>query len=130
MPQRAMQHDVDPRQVILDKIGDLSDIKVMYSQVLLGIYERPAKTKSGIIFTDQHRDEDLFQGKICMVLKMGPLAFQDTDDVQFHGQKVEVGDWVSIRTSDGWALNIRGQACRMVSDTGIRLVVEDPDSVY
>lgn len=130
MQQLAMSHEVDPKQTVLDTVGDLSGIEVMYSQVLIGIYIRPNKTRGGIILTDETRGEDRYQGKTGLVLKMGPLAFKDTADVEFHGQKVDVGDWVVIRASDGWALSVNKQDCRMVSDAGIRMVIQSPDSVY
>ena len=125
-----MSYSEDPKQTIWDKVGDLHDVEVMYSQVLLGIFIRPTKTKGGILLTDETRAEDRYQGKVCMVLKKGPFAFVDTDEVKFQGLNVEVGDWVVIRASDGWALSVNGHDCRMVNDTGIRMKIERPDSVY
>ncbi len=130
MPQVNMKHDFDPRQTITDKVGDISKIQVTYSQVLIGIYMRPTKTASGIYLSDQTIDEDKYQGKVGLVLKKGPLAFKNTDAVDFHGFEVEEGDWVVIRPSDGWAISIHGQDCRMVSDAGIRMVVDAPDAIW
>lgn len=130
MPPMKMHHEKDPKEVIFEKIGDLSTIGVCYSQVLLGIYVRPKVTKSGIHLADVSVDEDLWQGKAGLVLKLGPLAFKDTESVNFQGFKVEVGDWVVIRSSDGWPLNVHTQSCRMVSDTAIRMLIQDPDEVF
>lgn len=130
MPPMVMQHISDPAEDLRKKIGDLSDIEVTYSSVLLGIYFHPTVTAGGIHIAPITIDEDKHQGKVCLVLKKGPLAFKDTDTVSFNGFSVEVGDWVVIRTSDGWAINVRNTDCRMVSDTGIRMVIKNPDDVW
>lgn len=130
MPAMQMLHEVDPRKVIQDQIGDLSQIEVMYSQVLIGVYIRPKKTAGGILLTDATQDEDRFQGVAGLVLKMGPQAFKDTDDVDFQGQKAVVGDWVVIRASDGWAISINKTYCRMLPDAGIKMIIPSPDVVF
>lgn len=130
MPAVLMKAEEDARDTILKSVGDLSGINVMYSQVLIGIYMRPEKTAGGIILSHQTRDEDRYQGKVGLVLKMGPMAFQDTDDIKFEGQRAKVGDWVVIRASDGWALSINKHDCRMVSDAGIRMIIDRPDIVW
>lgn len=130
MPAMIMKHDIDPKEAISAKVGDLSSVDVFFSNILIGIYVRPNQTKSGILLTDQTRDEDQFQGKVGLVLKKGPMAFKDSADVGFDGQDVNVGDWVVIRASDGWSLTVHGQICRMVSDTGVKLVVADPDEIW
>lgn len=134
MPPMKMYHEKDPKELIFEKIGDLSTVGVTFSQVLLGIYERPSTMKlpSGEILhiADQTREEDGFQGKAALVLKLGPLAFKDTAEVDFQGFKVEVGQWVVLRPSDGWPVSIHGVKCRMISDTAIRMVIAEPDDVW
>jgi co-chaperonin GroES (HSP10) len=130
MPQMAMVHDIDPAQVIKDKVGDLSGVRIAYSNVLIGIYMRPEKTKGGLYVPDQYRDEDIYQGKAGLVLKLGDLAFRDADDVSFNGFLVKPGDWIVIRPSDGWPVSINGQHCRIVSDAGVKMVVDSPDLVW
>ena len=60
-----MRHDEDPSQLIFDKIGmkngKIPGFTLFGNRVLLGVYERPAKTKSGIILADQTRNEDHHQ---------------------------------------------------------------------
>ena len=130
MPFMLMNHETDPGQSILDQVGDLSSVDVCYSQVLLGIYIRPKVTRGGIHLADVSREEDRYQGKAALVLKLGPLAFKDSDEVVFQGFKVEVGQWVVIRASDGWALSVHGQDCRIVSDTAIKMIVKQPDEIF
>jgi hypothetical protein len=49
VPPMIMVHDVDPAQDVTKKIGDLSKFEVFHNQILVGVYIRPEKTKSGLI---------------------------------------------------------------------------------
>lgn len=131
MPQMLMQHDSDPAELIQKKIaGSLEEIEIYGNYVLLGVYERPSVTKSGIHLADQTRKEDQYQGKAGLVLKKGPKAFVSDANYDFGDQNVEVGDWVAIWVSDGRSVQINGLLCRMVEDQHIRLKVPSPDLVY
>lgn len=130
---KKMQHDVDPRKKILGEVGDLSKVDVFYNEILLGIYERPEKTQSGIILTGIKggiQEEDKWQGKVCLVLKIGPQAFKDDEDFKFNGQTLKEGDWICCRPSDGWFITINGKLCRMLVDRDIKMRIPDPDFVF
>ena len=60
------------------------------------------------------------------------MAFVDDEHVQFHSQSVEVGDWVVIRPSEGWALTLTQNEvlCRMVTESAIRMKIPSPDAVW
>jgi co-chaperonin GroES (HSP10) len=131
MPAMLMEHSQDPAKEINKKIGKTLDQIVIYGNyILLGVYERPEKTKSGLFLADQTRGEDKHQGKAGLVLKKGPTAFVSDDNYDFKGQNVEIGDWVSIWISDGRQLYVNGTLCRLVEDQHIRLKIPAPDSVY
>ena len=125
-----MAHAVDPRLELQKSIGDLSKIKIYNNWILCAVYKRPEKMASGIYLPDATRKEDEYQGKVGLVVKKGPIAFVDDSNTSFHGQTLEVGEWVTFRASDGWALNVNGILCRMLQDTQIRLVVPEPDVVF
>ncbi len=129
MPAIQMRHDVDPKKEILDKVGDLSEIQVMNANVLVGIYIRPQMTKGGILVHTAQK-EDQYQGKVGLVLGIGPLAFQDDATNKFAGQQLKVGDWVAFRTNDGDALDVNGQRCRLLQDTTVRMKLARPDSIW
>lgn len=129
MSSMAMRHDTDPRADLLKKIGDISGFTLYNNQVLIGIYERPEKTAKGIILTQTSRAEDKYQGKAALILKMGPVAFASTDGYFTDGGP-QVGDWIAIRPSDGWPININGTLCRMLVDEAVKLRIPSPDSVY
>lgn len=130
MPAMEMMHDTDPRDKILSEIGDLSTFEVFHNDVVVAVYLRPEKTKSGVYLTDKHRDEDRFQSKVGLVVKMGPDAFVDDTGTWFHGVKVRVGDWVWFRPSDGFNLTVNKVLCRALKDTSIRGTIESPDAVW
>jgi len=138
MPSVVMLHDKDPKQEILDRVGDLSGVDVFGADVLCAIYKRPEKTKSGIILADSTRDEDRFQGKVFLVLKLGPTAYLDDEGAKFRD--IKEGDWIVARASDGWACTLNSTTgtttresaidCRIITDINIRLRVSSPDAIY
>ncbi len=130
MPPMLMIHENDPADELMKSVGDLSEYKVFSNWILVGTYVRPEKTASGIYLTQSTIDEDKFQGKVGIVLKKGPLAFVDDINVSFHGQNVEVGDWVSFRLSDSTKVSVNGVPCRLLSDTAIKMVIPAPDKVW
>lgn len=130
MPAMRMDHSKDPVEQITTKVGNLNDFEIFGNYILIGIYERPEKSKSGIYLPDQTRKEDQYQGKAGLVLKKGPTAFVSDSDYDFKGQNVEVGDWIAIFVSDGRSVVVNGQLCRLVEDQYIRLKIPSPDSVF
>jgi co-chaperonin GroES (HSP10) len=127
-----MQHDTDPAEDTIERIGDLSEFEVPLNKVLVGIYMRPARTKSGIELPDNYRAEDIYQGKAGLVLKCGPLAFVDDERIKFNGFKAEPGEWVLFRPSDGLKLDIRSAEghCILLSDTQVLMKIPAPDLVF
>lgn len=130
MSSLVMLHAKDPKSELIEKIGDLSKVELFNNQVLVAVYIRPEKTKGGIILAGQTRDEDKFQGKVGLVVKMGPQAFVDYDNKWFAGVNVSEDDWVFFRTSDGWSITINDVLCRILDDTNVRGKIAHPDQVW
>lgn len=129
MPHMLMDHSENPKEKILKEIGDLSEIELFHNQVLLAVYIRPQKTKSGLYLTDSHVDEDRFQSKVGLLVKAGPQAFQP-DGNWFTDMKFEMNDWLVFRPSDGWSITVNGVLCRVVDDINVRGRVTHPDAVW
>ena len=125
-----MQHDVDPKKKLREEVGDLKKVEIFNNQVLVGVYIRPQKTKSGIYLTERTTDEDKYQGKIGLVLKKGDSAFVDPDNQWFANVNINEGDWVLFRPSDGWSVTINGVLCRILDDHAIRGRVDQPDRAW
>lgn len=130
MPFMIMDHAVDPKQKLLEDLGDLSTVEIFNNQILVAVYIRPNKTKSGIYLSDQSREEDKVQGKVGLVVKKGPSAFVDDANEWFKDISVELNDWVVFRPSDGWSITVNNVLCRMIDDTAIRGKVDVPDRVW
>jgi co-chaperonin GroES (HSP10) len=120
----------DPKQALSDAVGDLSGYDIFHNQVLVTVYVRPNITAGGILRPDENIKEDEYQGKVGLVVKLGPAAFQDTDDETFNGQSLQIGDWVVFRTGDGWQLTIRDTACRILTDRTIRMRIKNPGDIF
>ena len=129
MPAMVMVHERDPKQVILEKLGDISDFEIFHDAVLCVVYQRPEKTVGGIYLTDQNRDEDKTQGKVGLVVKVGSRAFKD-DSGNWDFPDIQIGDWVYYRASDGWAVTVNKSLCRVLTDTSVRGRIQHPDQVW
>src|SRR3954469_22158617 len=132
LPRKAIDfvsRAADPKKSMIEKVGDLSKIDVMFNMVLVATYIRPGTTSGGIIRPDSNLEEDVWQGKVGLVLKCGPDAFRDDDEVTFNGQKAEVGEWVVFKVGDAWQLLVGDWPCRLVRDSSIRMKLADPGIV-
>lgn len=129
MPHMMMHHEADPKVEILEKLGDLSQIELFHNQVLLAVYIRPQRTKSGLYLTENHRDEDRYQSKVGLLIKKGPQAFVD-DGQWFSGLEFTEHDWLMFRPSEGWGITVNGVLCRIFEDISIKGRVQHPDAVW
>lgn len=120
----------DPKQGLLDAVGDVGNYDIFHNQILVAVYVRPNITAGGILLTDNTLKEDEYQGKVGLVVKVGPTAFLDSQEDDFQGQQVFPGDWVVFRTGDGWALTIRDTACRILTDRTIRMRIKEPGDIF
>jgi co-chaperonin GroES (HSP10) len=127
-----MEHDQDPKKVLMDAVAPfLDDIELMGGEFLAATYMRPEKTKGGLILsssTGHSRDEDRYQGKVQLVVKLGAQAFVDSDERSFS-IKPKVGDWVVIRVGDSFPLTLNDTPCRIIMDERVRAIIQQPDIV-
>lgn len=80
--------------------------------------------------SEKSHDEALWQGKVGLIIGMGPLAFKDEGALKFGGQKFEVGDWVQWDIHDARQFTINRVHCRYLKDVQIIARVKDPGMVY
>ena len=130
MPPMVMDHEVDPKAKLLEQLGDTSNIEIFNNQILCAVYVRPQKTKSGIYLSDKTIDEDRFQGKVGLLIGMGPAAFQDDSGEWFNNATFKMHDWLVFRPSDGWSITVNGVLCRMMADTLVKARISSPDEVW
>ena len=125
-----MEHQIDPAQSLKTDLGDISDVEVFNNQILVAVYIRPQKTRSGIILTDKTTEEDRYQSKVGLVIKKGPQAFLDKSGEWFKGVSIEEGDWIVFRPADGWSIVVNNVLCRMIDDVNIKGRISHPDQVW
>lgn len=128
MPAVAMRHDLDPKDMILDQLGDdISGFEIPDCHVLIATYRRPEKTSGGIVLPAKNLEEDLYQSKVGLVIRVGHGA-------TYNGAPVELQQWLVIRPSDAWALEVirpgNSVHCRIVYDKHIRGRVDHPDFIW
>jgi co-chaperonin GroES (HSP10) len=141
--QKVSEPEYDPRRELLDKLGDLSGIEIAQNEVLIAIYMRPEKTSGGIMLPHQHLKEDRYQGKCGLVVKIGSACkfVRETPETgRKFGLEIHLHDWIVVRPSDTWALDINSNAealqvqdfvqCRLVYDSQIRMRVADPRVIW
>ena len=130
MPYMQMDHETDPAQSLMTDLGDISDVEVFNNQILVAVYIRPQKTRSGIILTDKTTEEDRYQSKVGLVIKKGTQAFLDKSGEWFKGVSIEEGDWIVFRPADGWSIVVNNVLCRMIDDVNIKGRISHPDQVW
>ena len=102
----------------------------LHDRVVVRRLESEEKTKGGIFLPDKAKDEDKYQSKVGLILKVGPSAFVDDAQNWFKGVTVQEHDWIIFRPSDGWQMLVNGVSCRMLDDTVVRGRVPDPDMIW
>lgn len=138
MPAMVMSHDIDPREVLFEALGNqLEDFEAFNAEVLVAVYQRggpknekDTKTAGGIIIPQKSIDEDKYQSKVGLIVKTGESAFNDPNGVWFKDVKFSIGDWVVYRPSDGWNVTVNKVLCRMLADTQIKARIQHPDTVW
>lgn len=121
----------DPKKGILEAIGDIGSADVLTDLVLVGTFIRNEKYKgTTIILPTQVLQEDEFQGKVGLVLKVGPLAFGDWENETERGQNAKLHTWVVFAIKDTWPIQVNGVACRVVPYDKLRMRLADPSMVF
>lgn len=131
MKALAMLHPTNPADDLRAEVsGLIEQTEVLGPWILVALYKRPDKTAGGVYLTDRVKDEDIYQGKVGLILKMGDMAFVPDENHQWPEKTPAVGDWIVFRISDAWPLIIGKQHCRLVQDVNVRMVIQSPDVVF
>lgn len=136
MPYVKVHHEVDPKQKILDELGDIDGkIRLCNDLVAVVVYQRPNIAMLGdkkLILADETVKEDVYQSKVGLIVAMGPKAFRKSDKWPFCGDDHEfkLHDWVVLPPSAASSMMINGVLCRVFEDTLIKAWAFDPDYVY
>lgn len=133
VPQRVAEISLskDPKADILKTVKNHLPRKIFGNWVLLGTYIRPEKTAGGIIRPGMNIEEDVWQGKVGLVLKWGIKAYVSDQNYTFDEEdKAQVGEWVTYMVGDAKHATINGYPCRLVRDFNILTSIDNPDSFF
>lgn len=109
----------------------LSGFQITDRDILVATFIQSEVTKGGIIKPNKSVAEDLYQGKVGLVLQLGPLAFKyDRYGHEWEGVKFGVDDWVVFRFADAWNIHLNEVDCKAVDFENVRAVVDDPTKVF
>lgn len=136
------QEDFDPKNEILDRLGDISALEIAQNELLVAVYMRPKKVGS-FYLPDQNLKEDQYQGKTGLVVKIGSACqFRRTDTRTglIYGLDIQLHDWIVTRTSDTWPHEVNTDPnnfdpskfvkCRLVYDDQVRMRIPFPSMVW
>lgn len=134
MTEIQAEIEIDKKQELMDKYSHiLGDIPLYGSSLLVAMYRRPEKTKGGVYLTDRVLEEDLYQGKVGLVLKMGPYPFDEEDRKYFGDNPPKVGDWVVFNTNSGTPFGLLDKKgdCRFIKERrSVFMVISDPELIW
>ena len=128
----------DPRSYIMNKVGDLKGHRLLGDRVLIATYMGTGKSPGGIIIPDKTVEEARFQGKVGLVLKIGPMAFKYDGPFAYEGDRPSVGDWVMYFPVNAREFFLGGRggkggdgiSCRQIRSEFVETILDNPDSIY
>ena len=121
----------DPKQKVMDALGDaLKGVHVYGNRVLVATAPHKDRSAGGIILTDKMIEEERYQGKVGLVLALGPAAFKYDGSFEWEGRKPDIGSWVFFRTPDASEFGLHGVSCRFIRDELIVGEVDGPGSIW
>jgi hypothetical protein len=140
--RRSVEQIDQKKQEILDRLGDISGLEIAQNEVLIATYMRPKKVGS-FYMPDDNLKEDQYQGKTGLVVKIGEACrFKRTDPATgvTYGLDIQLHDWVVVRTSDTWPLEVNPDRdnfnpinfvkCRLVYDDQIRMKIPHAGMIW
>lgn len=120
----------DPKLAVWGALGNaLKDLVLYRNDVLLVTAPIMAKSKGGIILADKTKNEERYQGKIGLIVKLGEIAFNDVEIWPNEETRPIVGDWVFYRNADTHECAINKVSCRFIKDHLIIGKVSAPDAI-
>jgi len=97
-------------------------------RILVLPYRGKGKTEGGVLLPDAAVDQQQVSTQVGYVLKVGPLAYQDTEKFP-DGPWCAERDWVMFARYSGSRFNIDGGEVRILNDDEILARISDPEDV-
>ncbi len=98
-------------------------------RVLILPYKGKTKTDSGIFLPDEVQDKKQISTQVGYVLKLGPLAYKDTEKFP-SGPWCQEKQWVMFARYAGSRFQIDGGEVRILNDDEILASILDPEDIH
>lgn len=134
-------HKTDPKKVIYDDVGHLlKGFEPLADRILVVVYERGNQgkdvetvTPGGIIVVETSNGvlrEDKWQGRVGLVVAVGPIAFKSDASHQWGDRTPKIGDWVMFDTTNTSPFDLplkdgRHRRARFVQDVYVEAIVPE-----
>src|SRR5262249_45286841 len=136
---------VDPKEQIFAETSQyIESFHLLKADLLVVTYDRSnqegdIKRESGLILPKASAlsntlGEDQYQGKVGLVMKLGPLAFTEADGHKWVARTPRIAAWVMFHVGDGFPFHIPGKVkewkARVLEDVHIKLIIDVMAVVY
>jgi len=112
-----------------DKAKQLPDPSTYYMlTVVPEAIEEYAESDVGIVKSSQSMHYEEVLTPVLFVVKMGPDCYKDATRFP-NGPSCQAGDFVIVRPNSGTRLKIHGREFRLIADTSVEAVVQDPRGI-
>ena len=98
-------------------------------RILILPYKGKAKTESGIFLPDEVQDKKQISTQVGYVLRVGPLAYKDTEKFP-SGDWCQEKQWVMFARYAGSRFQIDGGEVRILNDDEILATILDPEDIH
>ena len=99
-------------------------------RVLVMPYQGKAQTAGGLYVPDEVRERESVATTVAYVLKVGPLAYKDTDKFGPDAAPwCAEGQWVCIGRYSGSRFKIDGGEVRIINDDEVIATIFEPDDI-
>nr|ASN63639.1 co-chaperonin GroES [uncultured virus] len=98
-------------------------------RILILPYKGKAKTESGIFLPDEVQDKKQISTQVGYVLRVGPLAYKDTEKFP-SGAWCQEKQWVMFARYAGSRFQIDGGEVRILNDDEILATILDPEDIH
>jgi co-chaperonin GroES (HSP10) len=98
-------------------------------RILILPYQGKAKTAGGIFLPNEVQEKNNVSTQVGYVLKVGPLAYKDTEKFP-SGPWCEEKQWVMFARYAGSRFQIDGGEVRILNDDEILATILDPEDIH
>ena len=96
--------------------------------ILTVVPDAEEQFESGLVKADSTMHYEEVLTPVLFVMKLGPDAYKDEKRFP-SGPSCKEGDFIIVRPNSGTRLKIHGREFRLIADTSVEAVVQDPRGI-